>query len=391
MLPITPSANRPMRRLVLLLSLLFALEASLFACIAPLLPHYAHEFALSKAAAGLLTGSYPAGVILGALAVGRASRFNPRTLTLIGLVAFSAATLVFGLGRQVLVLDVARVSQGLGCGGIWGGGLAWLARASSPGNRGRSLGITMGAGTFGTMLGPVIGTIAVAVDPRVVFGCMALVVIALTPLVFTTEAAPPSSSGQTASITRVLRNRSLAVCLLVLGIPFLGGGALSVLVPLQLSRIGGTGLEVGATFFLASALGTLVGPLAGTLSDRRGRLLPIRVGIIAGISLLVGLCLLRPLPVVMVLTIGYLGCVYGLISSPTMALQTDLAEGTEYEAAVPALQLMALALADLVGSSVGAALAQLTEDAVTYTALALLSLGALFLLRAGATDRLQVR
>ena len=120
-------------------------------------------------------------------------------------------------------------------------------------------------------------------------------------------------------------------------------------------------------------------------------LLPIRVGIIAGILLLVGLCLLRPLPVVMVLTIGYLGCVYGLVSSPTMALQTDLAEGTEYEAAVPALQLMALALADLVGSSVGAALAQLTEDAVTYTALALLSLGALFLLRAGATDRLQVR
>ena len=59
-----------MRRLVLLLSLLFALEASLFACIAPLLPHYAHEFALSKVEAGLLTGSYPAGVIMGALVVG---------------------------------------------------------------------------------------------------------------------------------------------------------------------------------------------------------------------------------------------------------------------------------------------------------------------------------
>jgi MFS family permease len=378
-----------MRRLVVLLSLLFALEASLFACIAPLLPHYAHEFALSKSAAGLLTGSYPAGVILGAFAVGRARRLNPRTLTLIGLVVFSAATLVFGLGREIVVLDATRVLQGVGCGGIWGGGLAWLAKASTPANRGRSLGVTMGAGTFGTMLGPVIGTIAAAVDPRVVFGGMALVGVVLIPVVLAT-AAPSSSSGPTASISRVLRNSQLVVCLFVLGVPFLGGGALSVLVPLQLSRVGGTGLEVGATFFLASALGTLVGPLAGTLSDRRGRLLPIRIGISAGIVLVVGLCLLRTLPVVMILTIGYLGCVFGLVSSPAMALQTDLADGTEYEAAVPALQLMAIALADLVGSSAGGALAQVTEDAVTYAALALVGIAALVLLRAGVTRRLKV-
>jgi MFS family permease len=222
-----------------------------------------------------------------------------------------------------------------------------------------------------------------------VFGGMALVGVVLVPVVFATP-PPTSSSGPTASITRVLRNGQLVVCLFVLGVPFLGGGALSVLVPLQLARAGGTGLEVGATFFLASALGTLVGPLAGTLSDRRGRLLPIRIGISAGVLLVVGLCLLRTLPVVMILTIGYLGCVFGLVASPAMALQTDLADGTEYEAAVPALQLMAIALADLVGSSVGGALAQVTEDAVTYAALAFVGIAALLLLRAGFTRRLKV-
>ena len=378
-----------MRRLVLLLSLLFALEASLFACIAPLLPHYAHEFALSKVEAGLLTGSYPAGVIMGALVVGRARRVNPRTLTLIGLVIFSAATFVFGFGRSVVVLDVARVTQGIGCGGIWGGGLAWLARASSPSNRGRALGITMGASTFGTMLGPVLGTIAAAVDPRVVFGSMALAAVLVIPLVFAT-AAPTSSSGQTASMAAVLRNPALVVCLVVLVTPLLGAGALSVLVPLQLSRLGGSGFEVGATFFLASATATLFSPLAGTLSDRRGRALPIRIGLLIGTLMLVALCLLHTLPLVMVLTIGYLGFVFSLVPPPAMALMTDIAEGTEFVAAVPPAQLIAMSVGDLVGSSAGAALAQATRDAVTYATLALLSLGTLALFRASLVRRRQI-
>ena len=353
----------------------------MFACIAPLLPHYAHEFALSKAAAGLLTGSYSAGVILGALAVGRARRLNPRTLTLLGLCTFGAATLVFGLGPNVAVLDLARVTQGIGCGGIWGGGLAWLAKASSPANRGRSLGVTLGASTFGTMLGPVVGTIAAAAEPRLVFGSVALAAVLCVPLVFTTK-APPSSAGQTASIARLLGNRTLAAGLIVLGVPFLGGGALSVLVPLQLSRLGGTRFEVGATFFVAAAAGTLISPLAGTLSDRRGRMLPIRIGLVAGILLLAALCFFRTLPVVMILTVGYLGCVFSLGPASTMALLTDVADRTEFEAALPAMQLLAIAAGELVGSTAGAALAQASRDAVTYAVLALLSLGALLAFRA---------
>jgi len=378
-----------MRKLVVLLSLLFALEASLFACIAPLLPHYAHELGLSKAAAGLLTGCYPAGVITGALAVGRLHRQNPRTLTLVGLVIFAAATLVFGLGRSVVVLDAARFCQGIGCGGIWGGGLAWLARASSPSNRGRSLGITMGAATFGTMLGPVIGTVAAVVDPLVVFGSLALVAVLAVPLVFATP-APSSSSGPTASVARILRNRTLAVCLIVLCVTITGGGALSVLVPLQLSRLGGTGFEVGATFFLASAAGTLISPLAGSLSDRRGRPVPIRIGLVLGIVLLIGLCELHALALVMILTIGYLGCVFGLVSAPTMALLTDLTERTEFAAVIPSAQLIAFSLGDLVGSSAGAALAQATRDAATYATLAVLSLGALLAFRATLVRQRQI-
>ena len=105
------------------------------------------------------------------------------------------------------------------------------------------------------------------------------------------------------------------------------------------------------------------------------------MGLVVGILLLVALCPLRTLLVVEVLTIGFLGCVFSLVSSPTMALITDVAERTEYETAAPAMQLMAIAIGDLVGSSGGAALAQASNDAVSYAALAFLSFGSLVLLR----------
>jgi len=106
--------------------------------------------------------------------------------------------------------------------------------------------------------------------------------------------------------------------------------------------------------------------------------------------LLIGLCELHALALVMILTIGYLGCVFGLVSAPTMALLTDLTERTEFAAVIPSAQLIAFSLGDLVGSSAGAALAQATRDAATYATLAVLSLGALLAFRATLVRQRQI-
>ena len=56
-----------MRRLLVLTSAVVFLDTLFFSAIAPLLPHYADEFGISKSAAGVLAGAYPAGTLLAAI------------------------------------------------------------------------------------------------------------------------------------------------------------------------------------------------------------------------------------------------------------------------------------------------------------------------------------
>ncbi|MDQ2935412.1 MAG: hypothetical protein M3R49_10640, partial [Chloroflexota bacterium] len=74
-----------MRRLVLLLSAIVALDIMFFAALAPLLPHFVAEYDLSKGAAGLLSASYAAGVLAASVPGGvAASRVGPRQAALGG-------------------------------------------------------------------------------------------------------------------------------------------------------------------------------------------------------------------------------------------------------------------------------------------------------------------
>ena len=54
-----------MRRLLILVGAVIFVDTMFFAAITPLLPHYSDELGLSKAAAGLLAGTYAAGTLLG--------------------------------------------------------------------------------------------------------------------------------------------------------------------------------------------------------------------------------------------------------------------------------------------------------------------------------------
>ena len=77
-----------MRRLVVLLSSIVALDIAFFAALAPLLPHFVSTYGLSKAAAGVLSASYAAGVLAASLPSGlAAARYGPREAALAGVLA----------------------------------------------------------------------------------------------------------------------------------------------------------------------------------------------------------------------------------------------------------------------------------------------------------------
>src|SRR2546423_10110338 len=101
-----------------------------YAAVTPLLPHLAREFALSKSAAGILSGSYAAGTLAGALPGGwLAARLGVRPTVVLGLGLMSASSLGFALAGNVAVPDTFRFLPGIGGAPPWAGALARLVRA----------------------------------------------------------------------------------------------------------------------------------------------------------------------------------------------------------------------------------------------------------------------
>ena len=150
-----------MRRLVLLLSSIVALDIMFFAALAPLLPHFVSQYGLSKSAAGVLSATYAAGVLAASVPGGlAASRYGPRQAALGGVALTAAASLAFALSHDVWMLGAARFLQGVGSAFSWSGALAWLVAAAPRDRRGALIGATMGAAVFGALLGPVLGAIA---------------------------------------------------------------------------------------------------------------------------------------------------------------------------------------------------------------------------------------
>src|SRR5438270_150491 len=63
----------PMRRLLLLVSVLVFADTMLYAALTPLLPHFAHALHLAKSQAGALVAAYAIGALIGAVPGGLAA------------------------------------------------------------------------------------------------------------------------------------------------------------------------------------------------------------------------------------------------------------------------------------------------------------------------------
>jgi MFS family permease len=176
-----PRALDPEQRTVVLIRVLLGFESVLYSVLTPVLPHYEHVFGASKPAIGVLVAAYPAGMIPGSL-LGWwiATRAGVRRTTVVGLLLFTGSIVAFGFGSDIAVLDGLRFVQGIACGCVWGGGLAWVIAISPPERRGAMLGSVFASAIFGTLVGPVLGTLAVATGTGVVFACVGGVSVALT-------------------------------------------------------------------------------------------------------------------------------------------------------------------------------------------------------------------
>jgi MFS family permease len=369
------------RRLVLLCSAIVFVDTTFYAVVAPLLPSYVDRFELSKVGAGVLAASNPLGTLVGAVPCGLlAVRVGPKRLVLLGLGLLAASSLVFAWAQSIALLDAARFAQGIAGSCAWAGALAWLLSEAPAARRGAVLGTALGAGIAGVMVGPAFGGLAEITSHELVFSSVVVVAGALACWAVATPETRVASSVTMASIRRAARRPGVLGALWLVTLPTMGYGAMNVVASLRLDHLGAGTATIAGTFLVAAGAEALMAPLVGRVSDRRGRLWPLRGGLVASAVVLATIALPHA-TVLLALGVVLLGSVLGVFLAPAMAMVADEAERAGLEQAF-ALSLVnvAWALGQVSGSVASGALAQATSDAVPFLALAALCLLTLRLL-----------
>jgi len=361
-----------LRRLLLLCGAIVLVDTIFYAGLTPLLPHYAHRYHLDKTGAGVLAATYALGNIVFGIPAGlAASWLGVKRVVLVGILGTAVTTVVFGFAHVVWLLDLARFLQGAASACSWTAALAWLVAETPAARRGQTIGTAMGAALFGALLGPVVGTVASVAGTGPTFSAVASLGLLLAVWAAATPSHAEPLRQPLGALVRSLRNRRILLGVWLVALPSTAFGLINVIASLRLSVLGVGAAGIGATWLTAAGCEAVASPLLGRLSDRRGRMQPLRAALAGSVVVLVLLAVLESRWWLLVPTVVLAGFVVGVFWAPSFSLLSDEAEATglDYAFAFTLINL-AWAPSQIAGAAGGAALAQATSDAVPYLVLA---------------------
>jgi len=342
-------------------------DTMFFTALTPLLPEYADEFDLSKTGAGVLSAAYPAGALLGGIPGGMTvARFGPRPVAIAGLLVIATSTFAFAVADSIVVADLARLVQGVGSAAAWTAGFTWLVAGTPAERRGQTIGSALAMAIAGALFGPVLGGAAAVVGTPVAFGAAGLMAIGLAVWAVATNAPATTIAQPLRAFVSALRGSRLLPGVWFVMLPALLFGTMSVLAPLRLEVLGWGAVAIGAVYLVTAAGEAAVNPAIGRLSDRIGRLAPMRVTLFAS-AVMAALLPWPRSPAILAVTVFAAGVAFGSFWTPAMSFLSAEAErsGIEYAYAFMLINL-AWAPAQALGSSGSGALAEATSDAVPY-------------------------
>ena len=359
-----------------LLRRLLTLESTLYSVITPMLPHFARVLPASKPELGVLAGAYTAGLIPGALLGGWLStRIGVRRTTLAGTLVFAVAVPAFGFATTLLTLDALRFVQGIACGCLWGGALTWVIAAAPEGRRGEMVGTAFSAAIVGTLIGPVLGVIAVQVSPELVFTVMGVVTLIGAGLLLRTDEPSHLVEENTAPLRALLSMRPALMGVWLTLLEALTFGALYLLLPLALAALGASAVEIGIVFLGSSVLAVFVVPRVGVMCDRHG-VFPVLAVALAGSAALMALLALPMSPILLgAVAVVLMGAPLCGFLVPAVSLISDASETVGVALAASTMLVnLAYALGETIGSPASAAITRHGDDAVVMLGLAALML-----------------
>ncbi|SRR5579884_3541883 len=381
--------QRELRLLFLVAGAVVFFDTVFYAAVVPLLPTLTRQLHLTKASAGLLTAGYAVGTLVGSLPGGMlAERAGPRVTVYTGLVLMGSSSLAFGLLDNVVLLDAARFVQGVGGACTWAGSMVWLIVETPSARRGSAIGGALAAGIGGALFGPVVGTLAHGLGRGPVFSAVVVVAAGLAVAVgMLPRPASPELDPDRTRLSRQLRRPAIVLGMWLVALPAIASGAMNVLGPLRLGELGASAAGIGATFLVAAAAEALISPVVGRISDRRGRMLPLRIGL-AGATVALLLFTLPQTALLLAVVILAETVALGTFWAPAMAMLSDAADSHRMSQSYAlALTNFAWAAGQIAGAGGGGSLAKAAGDAAPFAlaaALCALTLG-LLVLRNGST------
>ena len=258
--------------------------------ILPLLPYYATELGASATTVGLLVAAFSVAQLAFAPVWGRMSdRLGRRPAILFGLAVTAVSYVVFAYARSVELLFLSRFVQGIG-GGTIGVVQAYVADASRPEDRTKSLGWLSAVTSLGAVAGPGLGSLLDSALGRTAPGLAAAVLATLTALFawqFLRESKGMRASGVAAPAAAPATGRSAMARVLLrwhepaprlIWIYAIAIGAfygIGPVTPLLLAkRFGITEHTIGYIFMYFGGMGVVVragilGPLVDRLREPR--------------------------------------------------------------------------------------------------------------------------
>jgi MFS family permease len=338
-------------------------DTMFYAAIAPLLPSLTHELRLTKLSAGVMTAAYPVGTLVASLPGGvLAVRAGPKRAVYTGLALLSGSSVAFGLLHNTAALDAARFVEGVGGACSWCGGLAWIVAEAPTDRRGGLIGGALGAAIGGALFGPVIGTLASGIGRAAAFSLVAAAAVLLIDQARRLPLHHAASGQGVVHLLRSFRARDVRSGIWLMALPAIVSGVVNVLGPLRMHRLGVGAAVIGATFLVAAGLEAAVTPAMGRFSDRRGRVVPMRFGLL-GASVLLACFTLPSTALLMALLIVAIATTLSAFWAPAMAMLSDAGEARGLDQGLAAaLMNLAWAGGQILGSGVGGAVAKGAGD-----------------------------
>lgn len=282
------NSSRGARAVIALVTAAMFADATFYAVIAPLLPHYRDALSLDHLEVALLFAAHPAGTVLLALPAARlVNSHGPAVVMTTGLLALGVAAIVFGLTDSYPVLVACRLVQGASAALVWCAGLARLQGVVAPERRGAALGLAGAAAGAGSLAGPGFAALSSLIGIEATLIALGAVGFALALALRLAgelpgerqERAPAAHTGSLLGPDVIRPAGVILICGAVLG-------AVSTIGPLRLSDLGAGVVLIAAAFVLSAIGEVLISPTAGHVSDRVGRIAPIRVALVAAVPLL---------------------------------------------------------------------------------------------------------